>query len=677
MVSRCAAPMRSHLAMAKRRPSDPRPPQTLRGAEALAKADGEVSPAEPADRGEGNVVHGSGPAAESSAADGSSWWRQGWLGVLLFLAVAGVFLPALWHDFITYDDPAYVTANARVQGGLTWENVKWAFASGEASNWHPLTWLSHMLDCDLFGLQPWGHHLTNVLLHAGNSLLLFVVLYRATRARWRSLLVAALFGLHPLHVESVAWIAERKDVLSTLFWMLTLWAYVVWAERREARRPRAWVFYELTFLALAAGLMAKPMLVTLPCVLLLLDFWPLARWNGVSVSRLCYLVVEKLPFFALSVASSAITYLVQQRGGAVKTMEDFSWLGRAANALLAYCQYLGKCFWPTRLAVLYPNFGEQPPAGQVALAGAFLLMVTLVAVAWHRPRPGLAVGWFWFLGTLVPVIGFVQVGGATMADRYSYVPLIGIFLLVVWTVADLTVRLPQRRAVLGATAGTVVLTCSVLTCRQLSLWQDSVTLFRHAVAVTENNWMAHANLSIAYGKSARTADAAKEEFQQMVAIIAGFAERHNRRGVALMRTPGRLPEALAAFEKALRVKGDYAEAHRNRGQVLAQMPDRLPDAIAAFQSALRFQPDFPEAQFDLGNALARLPERRNEAIAALRLAVWGRPEWAEAHCALADAMAPDPIRRTSAIAEYETALRLQPDLERARAGLAQLRAAGR
>jgi hypothetical protein len=673
--------------MAKRRSSGPRPSQPLRGADALAETDagkpaqpldtgGDSPQAESADRVGVNAVYPFGRTAEPSVAEGSSRWRQGWLGALLFLAVAGVFLPVLRHDFITYDDPAYVTANSHVQGGLTWENVKWAFASGEASNWHPLTWLSHMLDCELFGLQPWGHHLTNVLLHAGNALLLFVVLARATRARWRSLLVAALFGLHPLHVESVAWIAERKDVLSTLFWMLTMWAYVLWAERREARRQRAWVFYGLTYLALTAGLMAKPMLVTLPCVLLLLDFWPLGRWNGTSVSRLCSLVVEKLPFFALSVVSSVITYLVQQRGGAVKTMEDFSWLGRAANALLAYCQYLGNCFWPTRLAVLYPNFGEQPPAGQVAVAGAFLVAVTLAVVVWRRRHPGLAVGWLWFLGTLVPVIGFVQVGGATMADRYSYVPLIGIFLLVVWTVADLTVRLPQRRVVLSAAAGALVLTCSVLTCRQLSLWQDSVTLFRHAVAVTENNWMAHANLSIAYGKSARTADAAKEEFQQMVAIIAGFAERHNRRGVAFLRTPGRLPEALAAFEKALRIKGDYAEAHNNRGQVLAQLPGRLPDAIAAFQSALRFQPDSPEAQFGLGNALAQIPERRNEAIAALRLAVWGRPEWAEAHCALADAMAPDPIRRASAIAEYETALRLQPDLERARAGLTRLRAAG-
>jgi tetratricopeptide (TPR) repeat protein len=673
--------------MAKRRTSGPRPPQPPCGVDALAEtsagkpvppldAGGDVAHAQSADRVGVNTVHPLCRAAEPSATGGSSRWRQSWMAALLFLAVAGIFLPALRHDFITYDDPAYVTANAHVQGGLTWENVKWAFTSGEASNWHPLTWLSHMLDCDLFGLQPWGHHLTNVLLHAANALLLFVVLHRATCALWRSLLVAALFGLHPLHVESVAWIAERKDVLSTLFWMLTLWAYVLWVERREAGRPRAWVFYGLAFLALAAGLMAKPMLVTLPCVLLLLDFWPLGRWQGASVSRRCFLVVEKLPFFALSAVSSAITYLVQQRGGAVKTMEDFSWLGRAANALIAYCQYLGKCFWPTRLAVLYPNFGEQPPTGQVALAGAFLGAVTIAVVAWRRRRPWLAVGWIWFLGTLVPVIGFVQVGGATMADRYSYVPLIGIFLLVVWAAADLTVRLPQRRAVLGAMAGIVVLSCCVLTCRQLSLWQDSVTLFRHTVAVTENNWMAHANLSIAYGKSARTATEAKEEFQQMVAIIADFAERHNRRGVALLQTPGRLPEALAAFEKALRIKGDYAEAHNNRGQALAQLPGRLPDAISAFQSALRYQPDFPEAQFNLGNALAQIPARRNEAIAALRFAVWGRPEWAEAHNALADVMAPDPIRRASAITEYEAALRLRPDLERARAGLAQLRAAG-
>ncbi|MBK8477903.1 MAG: tetratricopeptide repeat protein [Opitutaceae bacterium] len=668
--------------MAKPRSSGSRSPQPQRGAlpnvaagagvqaglPAQSQAEvGSAPSSEPADRVEGNAVHLPGRITR----------RPVWLGALLFLVVAAVFLPSLRHDFITYDDPGYVTANAQVQAGLTWENVKWAFASVEVSNWHPLTWLSHMLDCQLFGLQPWGHHLTNLLLHACNTLLLFVVLRRATGAVGRSLFVAALFGLHPLHVESVAWIAERKDVLSTLFWMLTLWAYVVWVQHRAAERPRAWVFYGLAFLSLAAGLMAKPMLVTLPCVLLLLDGWPLGRWAEASVSRRCFLVVEKLPFFVLSAVSCVITYFAQQQGGAVKTLEDFTLLERAANALLAYCQYLGKCFWPTRLAVLYPNFGQLPPWWQTALAGALLAAISIVAmVLWQRRRPAVAVGWFWFLGTLVPVIGLVQVGGATMADRYSYVPLVGIFIAAVWAVADLPERLPQRRAVLGAVAGAVVLTCGVLTSRQLSLWRDSVNLFRHTVAVTENNWMAYYNLSLAYGKSARTADEAKEAFRRMVDIIAGLAERHHRRGLALAQSPDRQPEAIAALEKALRVKGDAAETRNDLGLVLARTPGRLLEAIAQFQAALHYRPDFPEAQYNLGNALVQLPERRNEAIAALRLAVWGRPDWAEAHCAFAAAMASDPSRRASAIAEYEMALRLQPDMERARTGLAQLQAAG-
>ncbi len=671
--------------MAKPRFSGSRSPQPLRGDGALPEAaagpgvqaglpapsqeeDGAGPSSGPADRVEGNAVH---PLADGLAG------RPAWLGALLFLVVAAVFLPSLRHEFITYDDPGYVTANAQVQGGLTWENVKWAFRSVEASNWHPLTWLSHMLDCQLFGLQPWGHHLTNLLLHACNALLLFVVLRRATGAVGRSLFVAALFGLHPLHVESVAWIAERKDVLSTLFWMLTLWAYVVWGQGRAAGRPRAWGFYGLAFLSLAAGLMAKPMLVTLPCVLLLLDGWPLGRWAGASVPGRCLLVVEKLPFFALSAASCVITYFAQQQGGAVKTLEDFTGAERAANALTAYCQYLGKCFWPTRLAVLYPNLGELPPWWQTALAGALLAVISSVAmVLWQRRRPAVAVGWFWFLGTLVPVIGLVQVGGATMADRYSYVPLVGILIAVAWAVADLAERLPQRRAVLGAVAGAAVLICGVLTSRQLSLWQDSVTLFRHTVAVTENNWMAHYNLSLAYGKSARTADEAKEAFHRMVDIIAELAERHHRRGLALAQSPDRQLEAIAALEKALRIKGDSAETRYDLGLVLARTPGRLPEAIVQFQAALRYRPDYPEGQYNLGIALVQLPERRNEAIAALRLAVWGRPDWAEAHCAFAAAMAPDPSRRASAIAEYEAALRLQPEMERARTGLAQLQAPG-
>jgi len=601
---------------------------------------------------------------------GLGGWRRAGLGVFLFLLVAGVFLPALRHDFITYDDPAYVTENLHVRGGLTWANVAWAFRSSESSNWHPLTWLSHMLDCQLYGLQPRGHHLTNVLLHAGNTLLLFVVLRRATCTVWRSFFVAALFGLHPLHVESVAWVAERKDVLSTLFWMLTLWAYVHWTERAASRRRGAIAFYGLALLALAAGLMAKPMLVTVPCVLLLLDFWPLNRWNGVAASRRWLLFAEKLPFFALAAASCVITFRAQEAGGAVKAIVDFSLPQRMANALVAYGQYLQKCFLPVRLAVLYPNLGELPPWPEIVLAGAVLAAVSVAVVAAWRRRPYALVGWLWFLGTLVPVIGLVQVGGQTMADRYSYVPLVGLFLGLIWAAAD-AANAVGRPWLWRTGAGVVVLVCGLLTSRQLSFWQSSETLFRRALAVTEQNWMAHFNLSLAYEKASRT-DEAKAEFRQTIALISLVAEGHNRRGQELARLPGRLPEAIAEFEKALRIKGDDPGAHLNLGLALLQLPGRLPDAIAEFRSAVQYQPEFPEARYHLGCALTQLPDHGSEAIAELRFALWLKPDWAEAHCALGAALARAADRRTAAISEYETALRLSPDLFLAQLELGRL-----
>ncbi len=645
--------------MAKRRPSSPRPSPPG----PLAAARPAAGPDQPPFSGD---TAGFGPVPSPDR-------RPLALGALLFLVVLGVFLPALRHDFITYDDPAYVVNNPHVTGGLTGENIRWAWRSFEHSNWHPLTWMSHQLDCTLFGLQPWGHHLTNLLLHATSALLLFLVLRRATGFLWRSVVVAALFGLHPLRVESVAWIAERKDVLSTLFWMLTLWAYVAYVQRRRAGQPHAGRLYALALLALAVGLTAKPMLVTLPCVLLLLDLWPLGRWPAADARGRLRLLAEKLPFLALSAASCVLTYLAQQRGGAVKAMEDFTWAGRAANALLAYAQYLGKLFWPTRLAVLYPHSGEPPPAGPTLLAAALLVALTGAAIiALRRGRPWALVGWLWFLGTLVPVIGLVQVGGQTMADRYSYVPTIGVLLVVVWAVAEGTARLPRRPAVLGTAAATAVGVCGVLTARQLPLWRDSITLFRHPVAVTRDNWMAHYNLSLAYGRSPATAAEARAEFQKMVTIIGTFAERHNRRGLALLQDAARQPEALAEFDKAVRIKGDYAEAHHNRGLVLQRLPGRLPAAIEAFETALRHEPELAEAKLNLGRALAQVPSRRHEAVAHLRLAVWLLPERADARCALAAALAADPSRRSSAVAEYEAALRLDPNCDEARTGLAAL-----
>jgi len=596
-------------------------------------------------------------------------------GALLFLLVAGIFLPAVSHDFITYDDPVYVTENANVTGGLTWANVRWAFRSTEASNWHPLTWLSHMADCQLFGLQPWGHHLTSVLLHAINCVLLFAALRRMTGAPWRSLFVAALFGLHPLHVESVAWVSERKDVLSATFWMVALWAWARRAELARARGGGAQVFYGLALASFALGLMCKPMPVTFPFVLMLLDWWPLGRWAGASARARWGLLLEKLPFFALSAAASAVALRAQHAGEALASAEDFPWPVRLSNALISYCGYLGKCLVPTRLAVFYPYFAEQPPLAETLLAGALLALVTAAAVALARRRPYLLVGWLWYAGTLVPVIGLVQVGGQSMADRYSYVPLVGVFVMATWAAGDAAASLPHRRRVLGLAAGATLAGLALLCSRQLGFWTDGASLFRHAVAVTENNWVAHANLSATLAKSSPAEAGA--EFQEAVRILAAVAEKHDRRGVELERTAGRSPDAIREFRAAARIMPDLPGPHYNLGVALARAPGGLPEAVGEFQNAVRLKPDFADAHYNLGIALARIPGRLPEAIAEFQAAARLKPGFAGAHYNLGVALARAPGRAPEAIAELEAALRLKPDLEQAREMIGRLQAVPR
>ena len=581
------------------------------------------------------------------------------LGILLFLCVAGIFLRTTADDFITYDDPVYVTKNTHVTGGLTWANVRWAFTTTEASNWHPLTWLSHMTDCQLFGLHPWGHHLTNVLLHALNALLLFVVLRRMTGAVWRSLFVAALFGLHPLHVESVAWAAERKDVLSTAFLMLTLWAYARRVELARAGRPGAGIFYGWALLFFALGLMCKPMLVTLPCVLLLLDYWPLNRWDGASTLARWALLAEKIPFFVLSAAASAVTLFAQGRGGTVASIEDYPWPVRLANALIAYCRYLGKCFVPAKLAVFYPYFATQPPLWETLLAGVLLAGITAAAVVLIRRRPYLLVGWLWFAGTLVPVIGLIQIGGQSMADRYSYVPLIGVFIMAAWAAGDAAAAWPHRLPILGLAAGAIVAGLAVLTSRQLGYWKDGISLFRHAVAVTENNWVAHANLAATLSKS--SASGAGAEFQETMRILSAFAETYDRKGVELERTPGRSLEAIKEFRTAVRILPVLAEPHYNLGTALAKIPGRLPEAIEEFRTAVRLKPGFAEAHYNLGAALAGTPGGQAEAVTEYETVIRLKPDSFDAHFRLGLLLSGIPGRESKSIAEYQAAIRLKPD----------------
>ena len=443
------------------------------------------------------------------------------LGLSLALLTLATYLPVLAHGFIRFDDPLYVTRNPHVQAGLSWEGIAWAFSANVASNWHPLTLLSHMLDCELFGMDPLGHHLTSLLLHTASVVLLFEALRRMTGCAWRSAVVAALFAVHPTHVESVAWIAERKDVLSGFFWMLTLLAWVCYVRQPSPKR------YAAVVLALAAGLLSKPMVVTLPFVLLLLDVWPLRRKIRVK---------EKLPLFALAAASCVATVIAQS--GAIGLASRFPLRLRLANAVLSYVSYLGKTVLPTRLAVFYPMPGEFP---DWKVAGAVLLLAVLTVLAWKAGRY-FTVGWLWFLGTLVPVIGIVQVGGQGMADRYTYLPTIGLFLIAAW-------GLPRRaRWIVPG----VVLALAIDTRLQLRHWEDSESLFQHAAAVTERNFIAHLNLAQIYAERGERGPAL-EHFRTTLEIRPGMWQAQASLGNTLRRW-GRPDKALPHLRNAVRLR---------------------------------------------------------------------------------------------------------------------------
>jgi hypothetical protein len=421
------------------------------------------------------------------------------ISVLLVVAVFLVFGQTLWHDFVNYDDQDYFYSNPHVKAGLTWSGVMWAFRTGYAANWHPLTWLSLMLDAQLFGPGAAGPHLTNVLLHATNTVLLFLLLQRLTDAHWRSAFVAALFGLHPLHVESVAWAAERKDVLSGLFFMLTLLMYARFVELSKVQSPKSKVFYALSLLLFACGLLSKPMLVTLPFVLLLLDYWPLNRFAVSTLkfqsSTILRLALEKLPFLALSVASSAVTFVAQK--DAVQPFDRIPMGIRAVNAMVSCVRYLRKMFWPVDLAIPYPYPGHW--SFELFWLSAAVFLAAIVFVVWLGRRfPFLITGWFWYLGMLVPVIGLVQVGAQSMADRYTYLPLIGVFILLVWGAGEVleSWRLPKQ--VMWSMAMLILAACTARTLDQLRLWQNTETLFHHTITVTKSNAVAYYNLGEYY-----------------------------------------------------------------------------------------------------------------------------------------------------------------------------------
>jgi protein O-mannosyl-transferase len=572
------------------------------------------------------------------------------------------------HAFLNFDDDVYITENRNVQSGLTLEGVIWAFTTTHAANWHPLTWLSHMLDCQLYGLNPSGHHLTNLVFHIASTLLLFLVLERMTGALWRSSFVAALFALHPLHVESVAWVAERKDVLSTFFWMLTMWTYVHYVKRPGFNR------YLLVLLFFILGLLSKPMLVTLPFVLLLLDYWPLGRFQfgqligdhksntsrsmnpGDQKSIPLRLILEKVPFFALTAISIFLTIFAQQKGGAVKSLEYYPLESRIANALVSYVSYIVKMIWSNQLAVFYP-YQEMLPIWKVVGSGLLLVCASLLVIRAARKLPCLIVGWFWYLGTLIPVIGLVQVGSQAMADRYTYVPLIGLFIMIVWSVPDIWVGWRYRRVVLSISAGLLLSLLVIITKLQVNHWQNSIMLYEHSLAVTSNNFIIDNNLGLALVEQGKIQEAIAH-FSEALRIKPDDAEAHYSLGLALAGQR-KIQGAIAHFAEALRIKPEYSEAHNGLGVTLVWQ-GKIQEAIAHFTEALRIKPDDAKAHYNLGIALAE-QGKIQEAIAHFTEALRIKPDYAEAHINLGLAYLMIG-NKSSALEEYKILEKINPGL---------------
>jgi tetratricopeptide (TPR) repeat protein len=546
----------------------------------------------------------------------------------LFLSALAVFAPALNNGFVSYDDEEYVAQNPHVLGGITPEGVHWALGANVSGHWHPLTLLSLQLDADLYGGAPWGFHLTSIVLHALSTVLVFGVFARMTGRPWPSAVLAAGFALHPLRVESVAWVAERKDVLSTLFWMTTLGAYVCWTERPTLGR------YALLLTSLTLGLLAKAMLVTLPFVFILLDYWPLGRLqsnlNGERRAAgaggdawrpsLWRLLLEKLPLLILAAAAAVMTVISQQQGGALEPLAAWPLWFRVAGALRASVAYLGMIAWPSGLAAIYPLPRAAPPLWLVSLTLAFLVAITLVVVRLRRRAPYLLVGWLWYLITLVPVSGLAQAGLQALADRYTYVPSLGIGLALVFGLADLARRW-RARLLLGVAAAALLATWSLLTVRQIGWWRDSETLFRHALEVTRDNYVAHHHLGRAL--ASRSKQDAIVEYQRAIEVRPDYALAYNSLGLALA-AQGDLAAARAAYERALDLDPTYANARVNLGLVLATQ-GKMDEAIREYEAALASRPDHALAHLNLGMALLRLG-RLDDAHAHLEHAVAERPD---------------------------------------------------
>ena len=568
--------------------------------------------------------------------------------LVLKLAICAGLIAMTWavfgrtagHEFVNFDDPNYVSENNQVRAGLSWHGVVWAFTHIHSHNWHPLTTMSHMLDCQLFGLKPGAHHFVNVLLHSVTAVLLFLLLAQLTQSPgetgsiWSSAFVAAVFAIHPLHVESVAWISERKDVLSGLFFVLTLLAYFYYTQKPNIGR------YVTMSILFACGLMAKPMLVTVPVILLLLDYWPLnrgqrseVRGQKVSTPRWVELVVEKIPLFVLSIASAVATLIVQNEGVGLVRLEVLPLWWRITNAFTAYLVYIWQMIWPANLAVAYHHPGKLP-LWQVAGAAAFLIAITLGVFALRKRSPHLIVGWGWYLIMLLPAIGLVQVGGQAHADRYTYLPQIGLYIAVTWAIVDLARRRRYPAAILGAAAGIIICALAVRAADQVSYWHDSEKLWRHALAVTNENDVAHLGLGQLLLEQKRLDDAITE-LQTVVARHPNDVDARLKLGDALSEKNGRMNDAITEYEAAARIgpnpdvettlgnllleQGRIDEAIQYYRHVVQLEPSsalahynlavglhrgrRLPEAIAHYKAALQIDPKYPDAEYFLGQAL--------------------------------------------------------------------------
>ncbi|HEX7535043.1 MAG TPA: tetratricopeptide repeat protein [Syntrophales bacterium] len=566
--------------------------------------------------------------------------------VLVAATVVVAYWPVQHYGLICLDDIDYISGNPYVKAGLTWDSFLWALKDIHTGYWHPLTWVSHMLDYQLFGSRVGGHHWTNVIFHITNSMLLYIVLKRMSGSAWKSALVAALFAVHPLNVESIAWVSERKNVLCTFFWFAGLWSYAYYVERPTRYR------YSLLLVTFSLGLMSKPMIVTFPFTLLLLDYWPLGRLTSWKIFP--RLLFEKVPLFILAAIVGIVTFLSSFHGDVTISIDKLSVVDRLANAVVSYIRYLGKMLWPENLAVFYPYSKD---FASFLIIGAVLLLavISCLAVFWARKYPYAVVGWLWYLGTLVPVIGLIQVGKQAMADRYAYIPMIGLFIIVAWGIPDLLRGWQRRKIMFAITSGAVISGLMICTLLQVRYWQNGVTLFEHALQVTEMNSRAHYNLGISLTDLGKYEEAIYH-FSYAIRLEPEYAGLYSHMGVALAGQ-GKTDEAIVYYQEALRIKQNDETTHNNLGVALAGKGN-FDEAILHFQEALRIRPDYVYANRNMGGALAGLG-KMEEAIGYYEKALKIDGDSAVTHNNLGLALA--SVGRTpEAIGHFQEALKINP-----------------